>query len=404
MSAVRVSRLVALLTLAVMTGVTGCSFQGVNSLALPGTVGSGPGAVTYHLEIANVGTLESNSPVMIDDVTVGVVRSMSVRDWHANVVVSVRPDVVVPANAMAMVGQTSLLGSMHIALDPPVGQAPTGRLAPGATLPLTSTRAYPSTEQTLSTVSTVVNGGGLGQIGDIIHNFNVAFAGSETQTRDLLGRLDRFVGVLDDQRNSLIDSIAAMDRLAGSLNQQSQVIATALDKLPPALQVLLRQRPQITTALDRLRVFSDTARRLVDDSQADLVTNLQNLAPTIQALADVGPDIDEALALVPTFPLSQNILDRAVRGDYLNLYATIDLTKNRLKRGLGAGTRFDGHDLPLVPAPGDPGYDAFYSDDPLHAPIVPTQQGPREPVPVGPGGALPPGFPPISGGTPGGPN
>ena len=76
-----------------------------------------------------------------------------------------------------------------------------------------------------------------------------------------------------------------MDRLAGSLNQQSQVMATALDKLPPALQVLLRQRPQITTALDRLRVFSDTARRLVDDTQADLVTNLQNLAPTIQALA-----------------------------------------------------------------------------------------------------------------------
>ena len=184
-----------------MTVVTGCSFQGVNSLALPGTVGSGPGAVTYHLEIANVGTLESNSPVMLDDVTVGVVRAMTVRDWHANVVVSVRPDVVVPANAVAMVGQTSLLGSMHIALDPPVGQAPIGRLAPDATIPLTRTKAYPSTEQTLSTVSTVINGGGLGQIGDIIHNFNVAFAGSETQTRDLLGRLDRFVGVLDDQRN-----------------------------------------------------------------------------------------------------------------------------------------------------------------------------------------------------------
>ena len=49
---------------------------------------------------------------------------------------SVKPDVVVPANAVATVGQTSLLGSMHLALNPPLGQQPSGRLQPGATIPL----------------------------------------------------------------------------------------------------------------------------------------------------------------------------------------------------------------------------------------------------------------------------
>jgi ABC-type transporter Mla subunit MlaD len=39
---------------------------------LPG-VGRRPDATTYHVEIANVVTLESNSPVMIDDVVVGSV-------------------------------------------------------------------------------------------------------------------------------------------------------------------------------------------------------------------------------------------------------------------------------------------------------------------------------------------
>ena len=66
------------------------------------------------MEVANVGTLESNSPVMIDDVVVGSVGKMTVQGWHADVEVSVQPDVVVPANAVASVGQTSLLGSMHL--------------------------------------------------------------------------------------------------------------------------------------------------------------------------------------------------------------------------------------------------------------------------------------------------
>ena len=94
----------------------------MNSLPLPGAVGRGPGADIYHVEIANVGTLEPNSPVMINDVMVGSVGKMAVKAWHADVEISVKPDVVVPANAVASVGQTSLLGSMHLELNPPPGQ------------------------------------------------------------------------------------------------------------------------------------------------------------------------------------------------------------------------------------------------------------------------------------------
>ena len=86
---------------------------------------------------------------------------------------------VVPANAVATVGQTSLLGSMHLALNPPLGEKPSGRLQPGATIGLNQSSTYPTTEQTLSSLSAVVNGGGLGQIGDIIHNFNAALSGRE---------------------------------------------------------------------------------------------------------------------------------------------------------------------------------------------------------------------------------
>jgi virulence factor Mce-like protein len=367
----------------VVVAATGCAFHGLNSLPLPGTVGDGNDAQIYRVEFANIATLESNSPVMIDDVVVGSVRKMTFSNWHIDVDLSVEHDVVVPANAVASIGQTSLLGSLHVALDPPVGQSPSGRLAPGAMLPLQDSSTYPSTEQTLSSLAAVVNGGGLGQIGDIIHNFNAVLSGRQGDVRDLLTRLDHFVAVLDAQRDDLITSIQALNRLAGTFADQRDVISDALLKIPPALDVLIAERPRITTALDKLRVLSDTSTRLVNDSQADLVTNLRNLDPTIRALADVGDGLDQALATATVFPLSQNVIDRGALGDFMNLFAVIDLTIPRLKRSLMLGTRWGQPGAALEPAPGDPYY-MRYTYDPLTMPITPA---PAAPVP--PGGASP---------------
>lgn len=367
-------RMLALASCIVVTA-TGCAFQGLNSLPLPGAVGRGPDSTIYHVEIANVGTLESNSPVMINDVVVGSVGKMAVQGWHANVEVSVRPNVVVPGNAVASVGQTSLLGSQHLALNPPLGERAHGRLQPGATIPLKRSSTYPSTEQTLSSLSLVVNGGGLGQLGDIIHNFNAALSGREPQIRDLFSRLDTFVGTLNQQRDNIVATIEELNRFSATLASQDQVITRALRNVPAALDVLLKERPRITTALEKLGTFSDTATRLVNDTRADLVKNLQNLEPTICALADIGPEIGTALAFATVFPFGQNIIDRGIRGDYMNLFVTVDLTRNRVVRGLAAGTPSFQGNAEIVPAPGDPGYDAFYrkfTEDPANFGITPT--------------------------------
>ena len=407
-------RVLAIGTCVALTA-TGCAFHGLNSLPLPGAVGRGGGADIYHVELANVLTMESNSPVMMDDVVVGSVGPMTVKDWHADVEISVKRDVVIPANVVASVGQTSLLGSMHVELNPPLGQPGVGRLRPGATIPLSRSSTYPSTEQTLSSLSLVVNGGGLGQIGEIIHNFSAALSGREGAVRDLLNRLDTFVGTLDQQRDNIVTSIQALNRLAETFAGQRDVLTEALRKVPPALEVLIKERPRLTAALDHLRVFSNTATGLINDTQADLVRNLKNLEPTIRALADVGPGLDTALAGSTVFPFTQNFVDRAVRGDYFNLHAQLDLTIPKLKRALLLGTHWGQLGEQLVPAPGEPYY-LNYTYDPLRAgaaqppgPVAPPLPGPpaataaaQQPplqfsAPLPGPAAPPPGFGPLPG-------
>jgi phospholipid/cholesterol/gamma-HCH transport system substrate-binding protein len=405
-------RLLAIGCCVMLTG-TGCAFHGLNSLPLPGAVGRGPDANVYHVELANVITMESNSPVLINDVVVGSVGPMTVKNWHADVQISVKRDVVVPANVEASIGQTSLLGSMHLELNPPIGQAGVGRLRPGATIPLSRSSTYPSTEQTLSSLSLVVNGGGLGQIGEIIHNFSGALAGRGGAIRDLINRFDTFVGTLDQQRDNIVATIQALDQIGGAFAAQHDVITQALRTLPPALDVLIKERPRLTAALDGLRKFSNTANGLINDTQADLVRNLKNLEPTVKGLADVGPDIDTALTALTVFPFTQNFVDRAVRGDYFNLHVQFDLSIPRLKRGLFLGTHFGQLGEQQIPAVGDPPY-LQYTRDPLHAGFAPPPgaQAPPPPGPPAPGpaqpnlqfsaplpgpAAAPPGFGPLPG-------
>ena len=314
---------------------------------------------------------------MIDDVVVGSVGPMRVQGWHADVEISVKHDVVVPANAVASVGQTSLLGSMHLELNPPLGQSGTGRLRPGATIPLNRSSTYPSTEQTLSSLSVVVNGGGLGQIGDVIHNFSAALSGREGAVRDLITRLDKFVGTLDDQRDNIVASIQALNRLAGTFAGQRDVIPQALHKIPPALEVLIKERPRITAALDKLRVFSNTATRLVNDTQADLVKNLKNLEPTIRALADVGPELGHCARGGAVFPFTQNFIDRARPGRLLQPARRFghddSPAQARTDAGdpLGAAGRSRWYRRPATLIT------CNYTHDPMHDPLAATVGPPR---------------------------
>ena len=373
-----------------------CSWQGVVALPLPGAPGRVSGAQHLFAEMANIGSLESNSPVMINDVVVGSVGDITVRHWHAIVEVLVKPGVTVPANAVATVGQTSLLGSSHLALNPPLGQSPNGKLADRAVIALSDTSTYPSTEQTLAALSAVVNGGGLGQIGDVVHSFNAAFNGHQQEFRELLGRLDRFVGTFDSQRDDLVATIDGLNRLTATFAEQRDVLKGALAKLPPALDILVRERPRLTAALDKLGTFSSTATAVVNDVQADLVDNLRHIEPAIRALADVGSDIDKAMGFATVFPYGQGVIDHAVRGDYINQITTLDFTVPRFKRELFMGTRLGDPNAQLQAAVGDPGY-AEQTGNPLGVGLVPPPtdtDAPTQSAPA-PGGPTP--VPPPSG-------
>ena len=332
-----------LLAIFALTVVSGCGWRGLNSLPLPGTAGGGPGSFTIQVQLPDATNLQENSRVRVADVTVGNVTHIERQAWHALLTLRLAGDVDLPENATAKLGQTSLLGSMHIELAPPVGVPARGKLHQGSLIPLSSAGSYPSTEQTLGAISMLLNGGGLGQLQDIIKALSTGFGGHEQDLKDLLTQLERFVAYLNDQTGDIISAADKLNNLAGQFATADPVLDRALKTLPDALAVLRDNRVQLTDAVDRLGKFTALTADTVNGIKDNLVKELNQLGPVVESLANAGPALTRALSDLATYPWPNETLGNWCRGDYCNLTAVIDLTLSRLDAGLFTGTRWEGN-------------------------------------------------------------
>jgi phospholipid/cholesterol/gamma-HCH transport system substrate-binding protein len=325
----------------ILAAIPGCGWRGLNSLSLPGTQGTAAGSFVIQAQLPDVNNIEPNSRVRVADVTVGHVTKIERQGWHALLTMRLNGDVNLPANATAKIGTTSLLGSLHIELAPPTGQAPQGRLHDGSLIPLQDGGAYPSTEQTLAALSMLLNGGGLGQVQDITEAFSTAFRGREQDVRSLITQLREFTGHLNDQTGDIIAATESLNRLVGKFSAQQPVLDRALATVPDALAVLNSERDNLVQAADQLGKFSALTVDTVNQTKENLVKELRQVGPVLESLANAGPSLTRSLSLLATFPFPNETFENFQRGDYANLTAIVDLTLSRIDQGIFTGTRWE---------------------------------------------------------------
>jgi phospholipid/cholesterol/gamma-HCH transport system substrate-binding protein len=369
-----------------------CSFTGLGESPLPFTKGNGDGSYEVTMTVDNVTNLVPNAEVKVGEVTVGSVRRIEFDDWKAKVVLGLEKGVDLPANAEAKIGQKSLLGASYVQLGPPTTARSSGQLHDGSAIPLSASGRYPETEEVFAALSVVLNGGGLAQVQTISHELNQALSGRGGDVRDLLTQLDVLVGTLDNQKTKIVQTLDGMNTLTGKFAEKRRTVDRALDTLPAAVTDLAADRVKLTRMLRSLSGFGDVASRMIRDGRANLRANLQALRPVLRRLADTGDNLTDWLGAA-TFPFPSEGLLASNRGDYLNLYVTLDLTVNALKRDWGEGTPLDGIYSGLTGGlPSGPGTD---NSNPL-------TQLPTLPLPKLPGLNSNPGSKPGSGSSGGG--
>lgn len=304
--------------------LTGCGFRGAASIPLPGGAGHGDDAYEVAVEFEDVLDLVEQSAVKVDDVTVGSVSSVEVDGFTARVVVSIDGDVVLPANTSASLRQTSLLGEKFVSLDAPPADQGRGQLRNGDLIPLDRTERSAEIEEVLGAMSLVLNGGSLEQLQTINREVVAALEGREDRVKSVLRRLDTFVGGLDEQKAQIVRALDSLDRLSARLVDDREIIATALEEIPAGVEVLTAQREELTRVLTSLDELGDVAVRVIESSQANTVADLRALQPILAKLNEAGDSLPRALELLTTYPFPRSAAEFGMKGDYANLFLTLD--------------------------------------------------------------------------------
>jgi phospholipid/cholesterol/gamma-HCH transport system substrate-binding protein len=311
---------------ALAIAVSGCGaggFNGIYSLPLPGGASLGSHPYTVTAEFANVDDLVPQSAVRVNDVAVGRVSSIYLPpgSWTAHVTMVVNGSVHLPANAIAELQQSSLLGEWYVSLAPPPGGG-TGRLGSNALIPLDRTTGNATVEEVLGALSLLLNGGGLAQLHTIDDQLNYALNGNEGQIRSLLSEINVLVTNLNQHRNDITQAIDGLGKLSGELHSQNKQIGNILDNLGPGLKVISNQRDQLVTLLNSLHNLTGVAVNTINKSESGTVGELQALAPILQQLANAGQALPQSLQVLLTYPFTDQVLND-IKGDYLNVFLKV---------------------------------------------------------------------------------
>jgi phospholipid/cholesterol/gamma-HCH transport system substrate-binding protein len=298
----RLRRLAALGTLVLM--LAGCGFRGAYSISLPGGADIGNDPYTVQVDFLDVLDLVQQSGVRVADVPVGRVDKIELnkRDWTAKVTLTVNGNVDLPANAVAKIQQSSLLGEKFVELAPPGNEKAEGTLRDHPHIPLSRTNRNVEVEELLGALSLVLNGGGLAQLQTINRELGEALQGRESAVRSTLTQLDTFIGGLDVQKSEINRALDSANTLAGTLAARTGTIDTALADIGPGLDVINQQRDLLVSMLQGLARLGDVGTRIISQSSADTVADLQLLQPILTQLAAAGPDLAGSLDLLITYP------------------------------------------------------------------------------------------------------
>jgi phospholipid/cholesterol/gamma-HCH transport system substrate-binding protein len=321
----------AVAALAAALLLTGCDFD-VYELPLPGGADVGDDPITVTAEFQDVLDLVPRSTVKVNDVSVGQVTDVALDGQHAVVTMEIQRDVDLPANVVAELRTTSLLGEKFVQLAAPTDVAPEGEIADGAEIPLDRTGRNPEVEEVLGALSLVLNGGGVAQLKTIADELNKALEGREDTARSVLDQVRQFMQQLDENKTDIVDAIDSVNQLAKSVTAQQDSIDAALDELPDALESIDQQRADLVKMLKALDRLGDVGVRVISETKDGTIAALEQLSPVLTELANSGDDLVNSFHVFLTYPFVDEVVGRDPQvarnlhmGDYTNLSVELDL-------------------------------------------------------------------------------
>lgn len=290
---------------------TGCS--------LPGRV---DGPVELTAVFSDVGDLVPGHSVQIADVRVGSVTGIELTDdYRAKVTMSLKDDLDIPANSVAVLRTTSLLGEKFVELRAPrdaQGKAipSTGLLADGDQV--SRTEQAPELEFVAEEAVNVLAGVVTNDLAALIQTGAVGFGGRSAELASLLDSLSVVSGTLASQTDDIVSIIDGLDRATATLAGGSDRIDELLVNLAGTTTLLAENRDlTLQTIEDLTRLAKDQNELVFQPYRDDLQRQIRQLDSVLQVVAGQREEVGVLVDWLAAFTLK---IPKGVPEDFALVY------------------------------------------------------------------------------------
>ncbi|MFC9659462.1 MlaD family protein [Nocardia sp. NPDC127606] len=276
------------------------------------------GEDTLHAEFTQSAGLRTGNSVDVAGIEVGTVTSVRLERDRVLVTMSVRPDLNVGHDAKAAIKMSTILGKMHVELDPGTDGEP-----PGGRIPLTATtvpynlakvvndpkyrnsfehleRLDPNAlRASLDAVST--------QLGD-----------SPQLTAQALDSVGALAGVIASRREEVDRLLAGMDQVSGLISDNQNSVLVLLTRGEAIGDAVVKRRDLIRELLDNIAAASKILQDMGIDDGGRLGPLIQSLNTMSQGLEKNREHLDALYQVMPVAVRQFN--NSFAQGPYGDIY------------------------------------------------------------------------------------
>ena len=200
--------------------------------------------------------LPAEAKVKIGGSDIGQVTDITTSNYTADVEMQIRSDIALPANSTAELRQATPLGDVFVALTIPPDQAGQPRIADGGTIALPQTSAGATVEELLTSLSMLLNGGGLNELATITNELDSIVSGHGPELEHLLVEMTDVIGSLNQRTVEIDATLQGFDATLATVNQNSAALGAVADALPPMIGTFAENTATIGDLMAQISVTS----------------------------------------------------------------------------------------------------------------------------------------------------
>jgi phospholipid/cholesterol/gamma-HCH transport system substrate-binding protein len=229
----------------------------------------GSNDIMVSAKFSDIADLVPSAPVMMNDVKVGEVKSISLAGTQALVTMAVDPQANVPQGVIARVRRTSLLGERVVDLQIPDGlSADAPPLRTGTTIRETVVR--PDLEDLVTEGNAVLAPITGSEIATLVNEGYKGFGKSGNELGNLLDNYAAIVHAYSTRTGEIRSVIESLNQLNTTVASHASAHAAALRNTQRALDVLRNQSVRLQKAIKALNRLAVGGRGILEAHSAEM--------------------------------------------------------------------------------------------------------------------------------------